>query len=266
MSKPLLEMTDVTIQIAGRSLCGPLSLSLMPGDRLGILGQNGTGKTTLLHTLMRLHPVHLGQIQLLGRPLSDWPANAMARQCGILFQREPDQMPASVYETVLLGRFPHQHAWQWESEEDHSIVRQSLTAMELEAFAERDIATLSGGERQRVAIAALLAQQPKLFLLDEPSNHLDVAFQIKVLDCLRQLSAQQESTVVIATHDINLASRLCNRILLLQPTGKHHFGDVDEVLQEALLSEAFQCRIRSISSEDGMLYYPQTNTGGRQQR
>lgn len=256
-----LSVHDLIISAAAHRLFGPLSFSLDPGDRLAVLGQNGTGKTTLLHTLAGLGASGQGHLLLQqgDHPALDIAAlspQQRASRIGIVFQHEAEQMPASVYETVMLGRLPHARRWQWESETDHQVVRKTLQQFDLAALADRDIASLSGGERQRVAIAALLAQQPDIYLLDEPSNHLDIAFQLKILSTLTNRVRSQQQLLIMATHDINLASRFCNRVLLLMPDGQHHIGSADDILQSALLSKAFNCPIESIDTGSGRFFVP----------
>lgn len=256
MTTNLLSVTELEIHSPQQRLCGPLSFTLNPGDRLGILGQNGTGKTTLLHTLMGLLPVRHGSVHIESRPLDDWRGQQLAQQIGILFQAVPDEMPATVYEAVMLSRLPYARHWQWENDDDHAIVQQALHTMELAHLSTRDISHLSGGERQRMAIAALIAQRPRILLLDEPSNHLDISFQIKALRHLTDTVTDQHRAMIMATHDINLAARFCNRILLLTADGEHLQGSTDTVLGADNLSTAFQCQVAVVTTGSGTVYYP----------
>jgi iron complex transport system ATP-binding protein len=142
------------------------------------------------------------------------------------------------------------------SEQDWQLTGQAIAHMELGDFLKRDVSELSGGERQRVAIAALLTQSPELYLLDEPSNHLDISFQIKTLQTLSDIVQQEQRALIMATHDINLAARFCDRILLLMGNGQHLEGLVNEVLTESALSEAFQFDIQKISHRGHLLFFP----------
>jgi len=254
---PVLETKALCLEIAGQQLCESLSLQLHAGECLGVLGQNGTGKTTLLHTLARLRPAQGGEILLQGRSLNSWSRKALATQLGVLFQSSSDSMPASVEETALLGRHPHLPDWQWESAEDVSLARAALRDVNLEALASRDVNTLSGGERQRLALAMLLAQQPRLYLLDEPGNHLDIAFQVRSLQLLRERLEQQQAALCMATHDINLAARFCDRILLLTGNGEPLIGTTQEILTPQTLSHAYGCRIGVVNAGARQVFYPE---------
>jgi len=252
----LLRVKNLELVVAQRTLCHQLSFELHAGQRLAILGQNGSGKTSLLHTLINLRTSRQGDIQLAGHDLSEWPKRELARTAGILFQTVPEDMPASVHETVMLGRLPHLSGWRWESAHDLASVEEALSALELGTLAQRDVSSLSGGEQQRMAIASLLAQDPQLYLLDEPSNHLDISFQIKVLQLLSTRVSQNNRALIMATHDINLAARFCDLVLLLSGSGKYQFGATREVLTDENLSRAYQCEVHHVDTPAGTLFYP----------
>lgn len=223
---------------------------------MGILGQNGTGKTTLLHTLMGLRGAASGEILLEGRHLNAWSRKALATRLGILFQSTQDIMPSTVLETALLGRHPHLADWQWESVLDEQVARDALAAMGIAELAQREVNSLSGGERQRLAVAALLTQQPQLFLLDEPGNHLDIAYQVQALNLLRTHVLAQQAGLCMATHDINLAARYCDQILLLLGGGEFLLGTCAHVLTEEHLSLAYGCQIRRVELEGRAVFFP----------
>ncbi len=251
----LLETRGLRLEVADRVLCDALSLQLHAGECLGVLGQNGTGKTTLLHTLARLRPVSGGEILLQGRTLNAWSRKALATQLGMLFQSSSDEMPASVEETVLLGRHPHLPDWQWEGPQDLELAHKALVDVGLQSMVQREVASLSGGERQRLALAMLLAQQPQLYLLDEPGNHLDIAYQVSALQLLCARLQTQGAAACMATHDINLAARFCSRILLLRPDGQPLLGSAQEILTPAILSEAYGCRIGVASAGTRQVFF-----------
>ena len=203
---PLLEAEHLALQIAGRWLCCEFSLRLVTGECVVVLGPNGAGKTTLLHTLAGLRAPTVGRVRLAGRGYGAWSAQEAARVRAILPQQQPDHFNASVLETVLVGRHPHLSRWAWEGPEDLRLACEALAAVGLAGLEAREVLSLSGGERQRVAIAALLTQEPRLFLLDEPTNHLDLHHQIATLNLFRRLAGEGRG-VVMVLHDINLAAR-----------------------------------------------------------
>lgn len=256
MTSPIVETRQLRLQVGDRILCDQLNLAVAAGQRLAVLGQNGSGKTTLLHSLLKLCAVDEERISVNNRPLTHWSRAELATSVGILFQDSHDDMPASVHETVMLGRLPHLRAWRWETADDFALAEQALTTVGLEHMAQRDVSTLSGGERQRLAIASLLTQNPTLYLLDEPSNHLDISFQIKTLKLLAETVQRDGSALIMATHDINLASRFCDQILLLFGDGTYTSGSKAEVLTDNALSRAYGCEIRHVVTESGTFYFP----------
>lgn len=256
IAEPLLVVDQLCFGHPHAPLWQQLSFEVHAGESIGILGPNGSGKTSLLHALGGLLSPRSGRISLLGKPVTDWPSVQLAQQMGLLFQSSTDEMPATVVETVELGRLPHQRAWQSRSDTDSALVQQALDAMALTALAHRELTSLSGGERQRVAIALLLAQSPRVLLLDEPSNHLDISFQIKTLQLLCDLVKKESRALLMATHDINLAARFCDRILLLDQRGSHLFGPADDILTESHLSDAFAFQVRRFENDGQICFMP----------
>lgn len=221
-----------------RELVRELTLECRPGEVLAILGRNGSGKTLTLHTLAGLRPAAAGAVTLDGVSLAQLTRRAVALRLGVLPQDLEDAFVSTAMETVLIGRHPHLAPWQWESAEDERLARAALAAMDLSEFAARRTDTLSGGEQRRVAVAALLAQQPGIFLLDEPTNHLDPHHQLVVLGLFRELS-HSGRCVITTLHDPTLAARFADRVLLLYGDGRWKLGPVAETLTAAHLSELY---------------------------
>jgi iron complex transport system ATP-binding protein len=268
VSAILLEADGLALRVGERWLCCEFSLKLAAGECLALLGPNGAGKTTLLHTLAGLREPSVGQVRLGGLSYAGWSALEAARFRGLLEQQQPDHFAASVLETVLIGRHPHLGRWGWEGVEDERIARAALAEVGLADMADRDVLTLSGGERQRVAIAALLAQAPRLFLLDEPLNHLDLRYQIATLELLRRLvrgsggdgvvdgGERGGRGLVMVLHDINLAARYADHVILLDGRGGVRAGDRDSVLQPELLSHAFGHPLRRFEVGGRVTFIP----------
>lgn len=254
-SAPVLEVDRIALQIGGRWLCCEFSLQLRQGECLVLLGPNGAGKTTLLHTMAGLREPTVGVLRLDGVAPSQWDSNALARFRGLLAQQQPDHFSSSVLETVLVGRHPHLGRWGWEGAEDEAIARRALADVGLAGMEDRDIVTLSGGERQRVAIAALLAQAPMVFLLDEPTNHLDLHYQIEILDLFKRRTIEGCSAVMVL-HDINLAERYADQVILLDGQGGVVAGAHDEVLNPQRLSHAFGHPLERHEVAGGAVFIP----------
>jgi len=220
-------------------LVNELSIEFAPGEMVAILGCNGSGKTLTLHTLAGLRAPDAGTVYLDGLPFEQHTRRAAALRLGLLAQDLEDAFVTTALEMVLIGRHPHLSLWQWETAADEHIAQEALAAVDLDRnFATRRTNTLSGGEQRRVAIAALLAQQPGIFLLDEPTNHLDPHHQIGVLSLFREL-ARGGSTVVTTLHDPTLAARFADRVLLLFGDGRWSAGPVGETLTAQALSALY---------------------------
>ena len=247
-TRPLLAANGLAVTIAGIRICHGLDLNVDPGQCWAILGRNGAGKTTLLNTLAGLRAPSAGTIEVDGRPLSSFEPRELARFRGLLPQDDSDPFPATALETVLIGRHPHLSRWRWEGAEDLRIARDALSAADLAGAEARDVRTLSGGERRRVALATLLAQQPRIFLLDEPSSHLDLSHQVALLDRLVQLARSEERALIMALHDVNLATRCCDHVLLLD-RGSAVAGPAEQLLTGERLSSLYGVSLRTLHDD-----------------
>jgi iron complex transport system ATP-binding protein len=235
----ILEARQLAVSIGLHKVCLGLDLDLAPGSRLAILGRNGAGKSTLLSTLAGLRDADAGTLSLAGKSYAEHGPRAAARLRGWLGQDRSDPFASTVLEAVLTGRHPHLDRWAWESAADTAIARAALAAMGLADMAQREVHTLSGGERQRVAIAALLAQQPRLYLLDEPLAHLDLNHQIATLELLARRAREDGVAIAMVLHDPNLALRYCDQVVLLYGNSRHLAGPAADILDAATLSDLY---------------------------
>ncbi|TFW14871.1 ABC transporter ATP-binding protein [Massilia arenosa] len=222
---------------ADRTLVRGLDWSVRAGECWCIIGRNGAGKSTLLRALAGVGTPQAGDILLQDKPLRDWPLPALARERAFLAQSRNDAFSYRVIDTVLMARHPYHANSYWEDTDDHRIAHDALRQMDVLDLAQRDVRTLSGGERQRVAIAALLAQDTPLMLLDEPATALDLAHQVAVMRLLSRLAREQGKCVIMVGHDLNLAASAATHALLLMGDGSWRAGSADEVLVPALLTE-----------------------------
>jgi len=244
----LITCSDLAVRISDIQVCENLTLSINAAESWAILGMNGCGKTTLLHTLAGLLPSQSCDITLTNNHLNDLSGRDIAQQLGLLMQHQEDHFPGTVLETVLIGRHPHLKSWQWESDNDIQIAHDALALVGLNDFDQRSILTLSGGERQRVALATLLVQQTTIRLLDEPVNHLDIHHQHEVMKLLTSHNDNRANVFVL--HDVNLATRYCDHALLIFGNGKTKQGLCADVLTEDNLTELYQHPIKEISHQD----------------
>lgn len=241
------------VEVAGHALVHELNLAVHAGAMTCILGRNGTGKTLTLHTLAGLRRPTAGEVRIDAQRIDAMPRRELARVLGLLLQGTEDPFPSNVLDTVLVGRHPHIGFWAWENDGDRAAARTALAAVGMESFAQRDVATLSGGERRRVAIASLLAQNPDIFLLDEPLNHLDPHHQMDVLK-LMKARAMAGHAIVMSLHDAGLAARFCDHALLLFGAGEWLSGPSREVLTEGTISRLYGVPVREIAWAQGRTF------------
>lgn len=252
----MIRTQNLDLMAGKRLLVRQLDWAARPGECWSIIGRNGAGKSTLLRTLAGLHRPDTGAVFVGGRALDAWEPEELARQRAFLAQSRHDAFAYSVIETVLSARHPYHGKRYWEGSDDHQAAMRALEAMEVADLASRDVRTLSGGERQRVAIAALLAQDTPLLLLDEPANALDLAHQVSVMSLLADLCREQGKTVVMIGHDLNLACRISTHALLLSGDGGWQAGTVDETMQAALLGNYLGHPIEMIEHGGRRIFLP----------
>ena len=247
-----LRLQDVRYSYAGaqsEALAG-VSLSVETGQFVAVLGPNGSGKTTLVRiALGAVSPSH-GSAEIEGRPARTWPRQELARLVGVVPQREDNLFPQRVRETVLLGRYPHLSMWGRERPEDHAAVQRALAACDVEQLADRWLWTLSGGEYQRVRIARALAQEPKLLVLDEPGVSLDLRHEMGLFELVRGLVDTQGLGVLMITHDLNLAARFADSIVLLSEGRMIASGAPTDVLTQETVEAVFSWPV-AMQSIDG---------------
>lgn len=254
--KPTLSCKDLHLEIGGKVLCENLSLQIEPGETWAVLGLNGAGKTTLLHSLAGIRSPDTGSVFLNNQDLANLARHDIAQQIGLLLQTHQDPFPGKVIEHVMIGRHPHLKALQWETESDYQIALDALKKVGLAGFEDRDIQHLSGGEYQRMLIAMVLVQQPSIYLLDEPVNHLDWQHQHQILSTLTSMTNEKSCSFMMALHDVNLAARYCSHTLMMFDDGSILSGHTHEILNTEVLKNLYHTDIIQIDHQQGKMFTP----------
>lgn len=225
-----------------------VSFEVRDGEILGLLGPNGSGKTSLLKLLGKIMPPETGSIELFGSDVTAMRQDAVARLVAFVPQEHQQIFPFSIMETVLMGRFPHRArgrlaAFGWERESDLRMAQDAMKEMDVLHLADRSIHDVSSGERQRAIIARALAQQPRVLLLDEPTAFLDLNHQVEICRILRKLNDERGLAVVLVSHDLNMASQYCDRIMLMENGSLFQIGTPDAVITPEALSAVYRCDV-----------------------
>ena len=226
-----------------------LSFHVDVGEILGIVGPNGSGKSSLLKVLSGLLPAGEGDVRLGSLSLGKRSQIEVARLVAVVPQEYAQVFPFTVAETVLMGRFPHRTARWWsmgigdETANDLACAHQAMVDTDVLSLADRLVPDLSGGERQRVMIARALAQEPKILLLDEPTAFLDINHQIEICSLVSRLKAERGLTVVLVSHDLNVASQYCDRVLMLKEGRLCRIGSPNETIRPDVLRMVYGCDV-----------------------
>lgn len=228
--KALLKIDKVNGGYYKEEVIKGISLDIKQSDIMGIIGPNGSGKTTLLRLATRVLRPWGGQIHFCNENIFRMDLKEFCRKVAFVSQDISISFSFTVMEIVLMGRIPHLKRLQFETKKDIEIAERALSLTDTLNLRDKRIDELSAGERQRVIIAQALAQEPVLLFLDEPTSHLDIGHQIQVLDLLKKLNCQNNLTIAMILHDLNLASAYCNRIALLDKGTVFKEGRPEEVL------------------------------------
>jgi iron complex transport system ATP-binding protein len=227
------------------------SFQARPGEIVAILGPNASGKSTLLKLIAGSQPPLSGRVLLNGYVTHSLTHRVRAQRIAMVQQESPLLFPSRAWEFVLQGRHPYSRTLRFETKQDIAIARNSLAQVGAEHLSERWMDQISGGEKQRVILARALSQQPLLLLLDEPTLHLDIGSQVGLLETLRKLAAENRYTVVVVTHELNLAAQYADQIVLLHRGKTLRVGPPSVVYQRELLEQVFQTPLLIESSPSG---------------
>ena len=237
----MLEVKGLTCGYDRRFFLQDINFKVRKGEFLGIIGPNGSGKTTLLRVITKVLMPKKGEIILDEKNINHYGFKELAQKIAVVSQDvDSFALNLTVEEYVLLGRIPFRRRFQFlETGQDKEITHKALAITGILNLAQRPIAEMSGGEKQCAIIARALAQEPRVLLLDEPTTHLDIGHQIKILDLIRKLNEEKQLTVIIILHDLNLASEYCERLLLLKEGKIYRMGSPEEVLTYPIIEEVY---------------------------
>jgi iron complex transport system ATP-binding protein len=259
---PVLVGHDLSLRYESLVVAEHLDVEVPRGSLTMIIGPNGCGKSTLLKALARMLKPDAGTVLLDGVDIQSSPTKAVARQLGLLPQGPVAPDGITVADLVSRGRYPYQQLLRQWSRDDEVIVNEAMQATGVAQFAQRAVDELSGGERQRVWLAMVLAQRTSTLLLDEPTTYLDLAHQIDVLELCAEVQATREMTIVVVIHELNLAIRYADHLIVMKDGQVQAVGDPSDVVTEELIHATFNlpCRIVEDPETGKPLVVPRSRT------
>jgi len=240
----MLEVKDLTCGYESEFVLSRINFRIEKRGLWGIIGPNGSGKTTLLKAMTKILKLRKGEVLFEGKNILKLGFREFAKQVAFVSQSSEIGYNMTIEEFVLLGRIPYRMQFQFlESKHDEEIAEEAMILTDTIRFKNRFIGELSGGERQLAVIARALAQEPRLLLLDEPTAHLDITHQIRVLDLIRRLNRKNGLTVIVVLHDLNLASEYCDKLVLLNNGLIHKVGAPQEVLTYQIIEDVYNTTV-----------------------
>jgi len=242
--KPAVKINDLHFAYDGNKILKGLNLNVPSGGLFGIVGPNGCGKSTILKILTRLLRNFSGSIEIMGKPLNLYSRIELARKIAIVPQEFTLDFGFSVEEVIGFGRNPHLKRFKSPDKDDIETIEEAIRITHLENFRNKPITALSGGEKQRVILAQALTQKTDLLLLDEPTTYLDIAFQIEIMEMIRDLNMKSNITILAVLHDLNLAAQFLNSIALMESGRIIECGNVEEVLTRENIERVFGINVK----------------------
>ena len=241
----LIEATNLQVNIGLKPILRGLDFRVEPGSKVGLVGPNGSGKTTLLRTLAGLTD-YTGSVKITGKEVRRWKVRTLAQRLAFLRQTTPIAFDFTVREIVELGRGPHKRMMDWDTQQDRRLVDDALNTVDLSGYGNRSIKSLSGGELRRTFLAQALVQQATIMLLDEPTAHLDVHHQFRLLRLIENL-AESGRTILVVFHDIELAARYSDVLFVVHQGRIAASGPPETLLTRELMASVFrmECTVTS---------------------
>jgi iron complex transport system ATP-binding protein len=241
----MLDVNHVSVTVGDRHIVSDVSFSLEAGEKLMIIGPNGAGKTTLIRAVMQAVP-HTGKVTLFGKDIARYKPTELARHIGVLTQSHYPQFSYSVRDVVALGRFAYRKNFlQGLTGEDEESIHHAMELTGVDSLADASIQRISGGELQRVFLAQLFAQDPAVLILDEPTNNLDLSYQIAVFDIIDKWVENNNKAVISVIHDLNMVFKYATKALLMSSGERAAYGTAEEVLSTENLNRVYNVDLAS---------------------
>lgn len=234
-----LKVQNLRFRYSTEDVLKKISFDIPKGSFVSILGPNGSGKTTLLKTISHILKPDEGNVLLKEKTLREYGHKELARSIAVVHQNQPTDFDFTVEDVVLMGRYPHLRQFQSESTKDHEVTRSAMQRTAISHLREKNLKHISGGERQRVMIARALAQETDTLLLDEPISHLDIKYQLEILKMCRGLSHEKDMTIITTLHDINMAARFSDYMILMKSGEIIEMGTPEEVMTPAIIRAVY---------------------------
>jgi len=252
-SGPVFELREATVRYPGTSepQLAAASFTVRAGECVALVGPNGAGKTTALRALLGLAPLTSGHAEVRGRPGADWERDALAREVGVVGQREEPVFPLTVLEAVEMGRYAHSGPWRALGPADRRAVERAMQRTDVATLGDRWVETLSGGEWQRVRLARALAQEPSALVLDEPTASLDLRHEMELFELVAGLIREDGLAALVVSHHLNLAARFADRLVLMSRGRVVADGPPHRVLVASRLGEVFDWPVSVQRLTDG---------------
>lgn len=251
---PLLEVKNLQKYYEdGYYAVRDVSYKLGSGKLVGLIGPNGCGKTTMMRCINKMHEISSGDVCIDGKSVLNMTSSEVAKSVSNVPAELRASFGLTVYETVMLGRYPHLKNLWWETDVDETVVIEALKKFGVEHLADRQLHMLSSGERQRVLIAKAYVQQPRLMLVDEPTSHLDMKYKLEVMEYLLAM-VRKDMTILVAEHDISLMARYCDLCIIMKKGEIVAMGDPKAVITADLIQEVYGVSASVGFDDDGALY------------
>ncbi len=244
----MIEINNITLAYQEKKVIENLSIDFLEGEFCALLGPNGAGKSTLLKAMIGFIEPLTGEIKIKGTSIKKWNRQELAKQIAIIPQDFQLQFDYTVQELVMMGRFPYLGYWQNYSKNDRIVVDDILKQLDLLRLKKEQYSQLSGGERRRVSIARALAQETEILLMDEAFANLDINHQLEIMQLLSKINSEQNKLIILVSHNINLASEYCHRIVMLKKGKVIADGAPRTIINQKMIKDLYEVELTIINN------------------